>query len=237
MINKGKVLGIMQPYFLPYIGYFQLISNCNEFVIYDDVQYTKKGWLNRNRLASGQNTFLVTINISKHNETSLIESILISKEFSRDKLFRRISGAYAGSRYKEEIDGLMRDIIMFQTDFLFEYVYNSIEVLAGTLGIKTPLIISSTIGDFKELRSEEKVMQICQCLGAKVYLNPAGGIHLYSSKRFADNAITLKAFESKLAKVDLDNSVGTTLSIVNSLYREGIEQTSLRVCEARLTQN
>jgi WbqC-like protein family len=221
----------MQPYFFPYIGYFQLINNCSEFIIYDDVQYTKKGWINRNKVASGQNVFPITINISKHKEASLIKNILISKEFSREKLFRRISGANAGSQYKAEVDGLIREIIMFQTDFLFEYLFHSIKVLSGLLDINTPLKISSEVGDFEHLKGEDKVIQICNQLGAKVYLNPMGGMHLYSKKRFSDHGMSLKGFESKLAPIDMDNSERVTLSIVNSLYKEGIVRTSARARE------
>ena len=49
MIDSGRTLGIMQPYFLPYIGYWQLLSAVDQFVVYDNIKYTKKGWINRNR--------------------------------------------------------------------------------------------------------------------------------------------------------------------------------------------
>ena len=221
----------MQPYFFPYIGYFQLINDCSEFIIYDDVQYTKKGWINRNKIASGQNVFPITINVSKHEERVLIRDIRISNDFSRERLFRRISGANSGSPFKAEVDGLIREIIMFQTESLFEYLFHSIVVLSDLLGIKTPLRISSEVGDFKHLKGEDKVIQICRQLEADVYLNPMGGMHLYSKKRFSDHGMLLKGFESKLAPTDMDNSEHVTLSIVNSLYKEGIVRTSARARE------
>lgn len=181
----------MQPYFLPYIGYFQLINDVDQFVIYDDVQFTKKGWINRNYLTSNSGPWLFSIPVSSSSEIALISEKRIAPEFSRSKLISRIEQNYSKSATSEKLLRV-REIINFESDNLFEYIRFSLIEMSKEVSIDFSRIIpSSSLGDFKRFKGQDKVIQICHSLNADVYVNPIGGKTLYDEKTFETNGIQL----------------------------------------------
>ena len=92
-------LAIMQPYFLPYIGYFQLIAAVDQFIVYDNIKYTKKGWINRNRLLQNGTDTVFSIPLSKDSDALDIRERQIAADFRRDKLLKQIAEAYRKAPY------------------------------------------------------------------------------------------------------------------------------------------
>ena len=190
-------LAIMQPYFLPYIGYFQLIKAADVFVLYDNIKYTKKGWINRNRMLQNGSDVMFSLPLKKDSDSLDVVQRELAADFNRDKLLNQFRGAYQKAPYFHQTMLLIEDIIRFEDTNLFANLYNSIVQICNYLGIKTNIRISSTINIDHTLQGQDKVLALCQATDAKAYLNTIGGIELYSKKIFQDKGIELKFIKSK----------------------------------------
>lgn len=193
-------LAIMQPYFMPYLGYFQLLNTVDQFVIYDNIQYTKKGWVNRNRILSGGKDMLFTIPLRKDSDYLNICERYIADELStkwKTKFLNQIKSNYKKSLYFEQFYNVLEDIIDFDSPNLFEFIDNSIRIICKYMRIDTDLIISSELPEegYRHLKGECRVKAICGALGADVYVNPIGGISLYSKESFYEAGIKLRFIE------------------------------------------
>jgi hypothetical protein len=186
------ILGIMQPYFLPYIGYFQLIHSCDCFVIYDNIQYTKKGWINRNRYLLNGKDALFSLSLVKGHDYLNVNERFLSQEHKREKLLSCMQNAYAKAPNIKKILPLIADIINCPEENLFKYVYYSVISICEYLDIKTNIVVSSQIEIDHSLKSEQKVIAICKALEASVYINPIGGMELYQRESFTREGISLK---------------------------------------------
>lgn len=194
-----KTVTIMQPYFLPYIGYWQLMSGVDEFVVYDDIQYTKKGWVNRNRyLVNGEAKYF-TLPLKKDSDFLDVRDRYLSDNWSQErrKILARIDGAYRRRPYFQNTMPLIEEIFLYEDGNLFAFIYHSIEKIAGYLGLSTPLIISSTLEVERSTKGAERVKAICKQRGAAVYVNPPGGRDLYDADDFSHSGVTLKFLESE----------------------------------------
>lgn len=188
-------LSIMQPYFFPYLGYWQLIASGDCFVIYDDVNFIKGGWINRNRyLYQGEaKYFNITMSGAspnkKINEIALMQS---SRFHPGKKLLSTLQMAYQKAPMYREIIPLLETIILYPEDNLARYLEYSIRSLCEYLEIPTKILVSSQIPQKdSSLAKEKKVLDICRCLGADTYINAIGGQALYSRKEFEQAGIRL----------------------------------------------
>lgn len=217
MQNELK-LAIMQPYFLPYIGYFQLINAVDVFVIYDNIQYTKKGWFNRNRFLQNGKDVLFSIPLKKDSDYLNVDKRFISSEFDKKKLIAQLQNAYSKAPHVKETMLLIEKIVMYNDDNLFNYIFNSVKEVCNYLDIKTKLVVSSNIDINQELKSEKKVIEICKAMNAAKYINPIGGIELYDKLEFKSNGIDLKFIKPKnIEYKQFDNAFVLWLSIVDVL--------------------
>lgn len=209
-------LAIMQPYFFPYIGYWKLINIVDTFVVYDNIEYTKKGWVNRNRILSNGNEFLFTIPLKKDSDYKYIVEREISLNFDKKKFLCQIENFYSKAPYFEVVLPLIYDIVMFDDNNLFNYLFNSIKKTSDYLGLRLKFVISSHIEIDHNLKSQDKVIAICKALNTKEYYNPIGGIELYSKQKFEEESICLKFIKSKdlSYKQFNDNYIGQ-LSIID----------------------
>lgn len=192
-------IAVMQPYFLPYIGYFQLIGAVDKFVVYDNIEYTKKGWINRNRmLVNGKDQFF-TIPLKKDSDFLNVNQRVIAESFQKErlKLVGRIKGAYSKAPYFKTVSPLINKILTCKEDNLFKFIYCSLTFICEFLNIETELVISSEIPIDHSLKSQAKVIALCKTLGATKYINPIGGTDLYSKKTFKENQIELNFLQSK----------------------------------------
>ncbi|MDR2955145.1 MAG: WbqC family protein [Prevotella sp.] len=189
-------IGIMQPYFLPYIGYFQLMNAVDKYVIYDNIQYTKKGWINRNRILQNGKDVLITIPVEKDSDYLDIKDRNVSQNFDKKKLLNQIRESYRKAPYFQEIMPLIEDIVNYEECNLAKYIYNSIDKIRIFLGINTELIVSSTIDTDHSLKGQDKVIALCKTLDAKNYYNAIGGQALYDKDEFAKENINLNFLSS-----------------------------------------
>lgn len=189
---------IMQPYFFPYIGYFQLISAVDEFVIYDNIKYTKKGWINRNRILVNGSDALISIPLKKDSDSLDVVQRELAADFDKTKLINQIKNAYIKSPQFKEVFPLIESIIRYEENNLFKYIFNSICKICDHIGINTKFIISSEIKIDHTLKAQDKVISLCKERGFDVYINPIGGAELYSGDSFNEHSIDLKFIQSNI---------------------------------------
>jgi len=186
----------MQPYFLPYIGYFQLISEVDVFVVYDDIKYTKKGWINRNRLLLNGKDTLFTLPLASASDALDIQDRRISPGFDRSSLLNQFRGAYAKSPQFASVFPWLSGLVAQEGDNLFDYILESILKVRTLLELGAEVIRSSAIPHEPALSGKDRVLGICQSLGASTYVNPIGGIELYDRSDFRDHGVDLRFLRS-----------------------------------------
>jgi hypothetical protein len=190
-------LAIMQPYFLPYIGYFQLIGAVDTFIVYDNIKYTKKGWINRNRYLRDGTDEMFSLALRKDPDSLPISERALTSEFSRDKLLNKFRAAYARAPQFAPTMAVLEDIVHCAESNLFDYLHNSIVKVCKHLELKTQILVSSEINIDHSLKGQEKVLALCQTMGARTYVNAIGGTELYARADFASLGVDLKFIQSK----------------------------------------
>lgn len=221
-------LAIMQPYFLPYIGYFQLLHAVDKFVVYDNIEFTKKGWIHRNRILVNGADAYISLMLKKDSDYLHVRERVLSEEFEKEKerIIRRIEAAYKKAPFFPETIPLIREVIHYNDKNLFNYVYHSIGRMRDHLDIDTELIISSEVGINHNLKGKEKVVSICRELGATNYINPIGGTELYKKEEFIEKKIELSFLYSGTNRYEqFNNEFVPWLSIVDVLMFNGKERT------------
>ena len=209
-------LAIMQPYFFPYIGYFQLINVVDKFVVYDNIQYTKKGWINRNRFLRNKKDTIFTIPIKKDSDFLNVTERSISDVYNRDKLIFQLKMAYQKAPFFKENITIIEEIIQYKSSNLFEYIHYSILKINNFLDIDTEVITSSRMDINHDLKSQDKVIAICKSLDTSVYINPIGGVNLYNKIDFLNHNINLLFLEPKEIQYNqFNNNFISNLSIID----------------------
>ena len=187
----------MQPYFFPYIGYFQLIAAVDTFIVYDNIKYTKKGWINRNRMLQNGKDAMFSLPLKSDSDYLDVCERELASDFNRDKLLNQFRGAYLRASYFEQVFPLVEQIVRYEDANLFRYTYHSISRICEYLGITTEIKVSSDIAIDHNLKNQDKVLDLCGAVGANVYVNAIGGKELYSKEVFLDKNIALKFIQSK----------------------------------------
>ena len=193
-------LGIMQPYFFPYLGYFQLINAVDKYVVYDDVAYIKGGWINRNNILLNNKAHLITLPLENSSSFRNINEIEITKnEKVKSKLLKTINAAYLKAPYFKEIMPMIENLIINNTNIAL-LNYNLIVDINNYLGVNTEIILSSNIKKNNELKAQDKVLHINKLLNSDTYYNAIGGMELYDRNVFKQNGIELKFLKMKEVK-------------------------------------
>jgi hypothetical protein len=222
-----KNIAIMQPYFMPYIGYFQLIKSVDEFIIYDNIQYTKKGWINRNRILVNGKDQIITLPIKKDSDYLNVAERELSESWEKDKnkMINIIKSSYSKSPYFKESSELIFECLNNSEKNLFKFIYDSIIIINEYLGIKTSIIISSSIDANHTLKSQDKVLSLCKAQNADVYINSIGGVELYDKTIFKENGIDLNFIKSNpINYKQFNNEFIPWLSIIDVLMFNSKEQ-------------
>lgn len=212
-------LAIMQPYLFPYIGYFQLISAVDKFVIYNDVNFINKGWINRNRILVNGKDYLFRVNLSGASQNKLINEITVLNELRNTEVFlETIKHSYSKAPYYNVIVELIKKILSIKEERLDKFIANSLFEITAYLGIKTELIFSSDLKKNNNLRGQDKILEICKLLKASEYLNPIGGTDIYNKEKFRENGIKLYFLKTKaIAYEQFKNEFVPNLSIIDVL--------------------
>lgn len=183
----------MQPYFLPYIGYWQLMASVDVFVVYDNIQYTKKGWINRNRFLLNGKAETFSLPLKKDSDFLHVSQRHLADGFALEKprLIRRFESAYRNGPCFEQGMEVLDSALAGESSNLFEFIYQSIVAVRSLLGITSVLVTSSSFTLDPALKGQDRVIALCQALRAERYINPIGGMGLYDRDAFAEKGIEL----------------------------------------------
>lgn len=218
-------LGIMQPYFFPYLGYWQLINAVDKYVVYDDVTFIKGGWISRNNILLNGTGHMITLQLDNASSFRNINEIAISVNVkARTKILKTIEQAYKKAPFYEKIMPMLENLIM-NSKMISELNYEAILCINHYIGIDTEILLSSQIEKDCSLKGEEKVIHICNRLGADAYYNAIGGIELYHQAHFLKN--NLELFFVKMRDVSYkqyDNEFVPNLSIIDVLMFNPVEK-------------
>ena len=218
-------LAIMQPYFLPYIGYYQLIASADVFVVYDDIKYTKKGWINRNRMLINGAGVIFSLPLKKGSDFLSIVDRRLAADFNRERLLNQIKSAYRSAPYFAQTFQLVAQVVRHDDENLFRFLHHSIVKTCEHLGIATEIRISSAIAIDPDLKSQEKVLALCEAIGATTYINAIGGMDLYSKDAFLEKSVELQFIQSQPFEFpQFGDAFVPWLSIIDVMMFNSIEE-------------
>jgi hypothetical protein len=221
-------IGIMQPYLFPYISYFQLINAVDKFVIHDDVQYIKGGWINRNRIQVNDKDYLFTFSLKKDSSFKNINTRIFSDRFNKEKVnfLKVIQNNYKNAPYFSVAYPLLINIFDFKEANTSLFISNSLKPICNYLEIKTPILLASELKKNNALKNQNRVINICHILKADTYINPIGGRELYSREEFKLNNISLFFLETKEIVYEYKKKhFIPNLSIIDIIMFNSIEKT------------
>ncbi|MES2544084.1 MAG: WbqC family protein [Bacteroidota bacterium] len=209
-------IAIMQPYFFPYIGYFQLINSVDVFVVYDDVNFIKQGWIHKNRILSNKESYSISLQLTGVSSFKKINEISIGG--NRHKALKTIEESYKKAPYFTEVYPIVATIFSEKENNLSGFLVFALKQIAGFLEINTKFMISSQIEKNNSLKGKDKVLEICSLLNADEYINAIGGQELYDKAEFSEKNIGLHFIQSKpIVYKQFANDFVPWLSIIDVL--------------------
>jgi hypothetical protein len=219
-------IGVMQPYFFPYIGYWQLLNTVDEYVIFDDVNYIKKGWINRNNILLNGKSKRINLHIKDASQNRLIKDTKLAQTDEDNKILLEVlKQSYHKAPYYEQVIYLVKEILDYKTDNLSEYLTNQIIQVCNYLDIRTKILLSSDIEKDNSLKGEEKIIEICKKRNADTYINAIGGKELYQHERFRKENMELKFLKTRNVNYkQFDNEFVPYLSIIDVMMFNEKEQ-------------
>lgn len=225
MQSKNKIISIMQPTFLPWLGYFNMIKKSDIFVFFDDVQVTKRSWQTRNRIKTSSGEHFITIPVKKGNSRSLIKDceICIDEKW-KDKFFKTLHNSYIKSEhYQSEID-FIKKIFLKDNKKLSDFNSHIIKSICERLEIKTKFIFSSDLNS--QGTKDEYLSLICKELNGDQYLSAQGSKQYIETGRnfFSEQQINVTYNEYKHPQYkQLYGDFVSHLAIIDAIFNIGIK--------------
>lgn len=211
-------VAVMQPYFLPYIGYFQLIASVDMFVVCDNLQYAKQGWINRNRMLVNGTARLFSLPLQRGSSFAAISGRTLAAGFKPTELLERFHAAYRLAPFYPASRGLLATALDNDERNLFVYVQQSINFLCAHLGIRTEFRLLSELPIDHSLKRNSKLFSICEAVGAKTYVNAIGGMGYFSEEEFRHRGMALRFLKPRpMVYEQFGNAFVPWLSIVDCL--------------------
>jgi hypothetical protein len=188
-----KKIAIMQPYLFPYPGYFQLIHSVDTLVIYDDVQFIKGGWINRNFLLMNGQPSLFTFSVANGSTFSLIKERQFSALFDKERknFFKTLKTIYHKAPLYHSVVNLVEKTLNTDERSVTNVIAKSIEHIAQYLSMDTQILLSSQLEQDRSLKGTDRVVELCHRLKAQCYINAIGGQALYDKHRFKEEGLDL----------------------------------------------
>jgi len=206
----ADTIAIMQPYFIPYAGYFRLFAASDLFVAYDCVQFPRRGWVHRNRLIdrSGSLRWL-TLPLRKPPQDVLIRDLQFPAD-AEALMAERLRPFDIGATPTERVGELIAVIRRIEGTPV-DYILRTLECIADHLELPHNMIRSSSLNLPSSLRGQDRILEIARQTGARRYVNAPGGRELYDPAAFASAGIELHF---------LPDYLGLSSSILSQIMRE-----------------
>jgi hypothetical protein len=192
-------LAIMQPYFFPYVGYFQLIGAVDKFVFYDDVNFIKNGWINRNRLYLAGDVRYITVPLSGASPFEKINQVaVLPGDGWRQKMLESVRHSYSKAPHFEVVNELLSSVVLANEHRIGELAKKSVIAVCDYLGLQTEFVMTSVDYANESLSGTERVLDICAREGARDYINLPGGRALYDDGVFRNRGLALHFIQPRL---------------------------------------
>ena len=220
---------VMQPYFLPYLGYWQMLNAVDQFVVYDDVQYVNRSWMNRNKIQTLQGPMWISLPMKKApRETLICNSFVDGSKYGAfwEGVQARLQLGYKGSEFFDDAQDWVAQLSGLSVNqSLGNLLYEHMQVVCDRLSIDTQLVLSSGLRVSKEWNRSLRLMKIGAALHCYEYVNSPGGRALYSAEEFAEQGIQLSFFQPQLNEVFVEwEGQDVCLSILDNIARFGEER-------------
>lgn len=206
-------IAIMQPYFIPYAGYFRLFCAADLFVIYDCVQFIRRGWIHRNQLPNinGDLNWL-TLPLKKAPQDVIIKDLEFADNY-QSSWNERISSFPQLNATEFKQNPLYNTIQQLDSSPL-EYIVSTLQITCHTLGLPFAVEYSSKLDIPETVKGEERIIEIAKNFGATEYINLSGGKTLYNADKFKHHGLDLLflseysgSYDSILQRLISDNPV------------------------------
>ena len=222
VVRNNVKIAIMQPYFFPYIGYYQLIHQVDVLIFTDDYKYSKNNWINRNRIIQNKEVKYLTIPLDKASDYSNISKRTLASSYSHVKTMDTLKNAYQAKNYYSEVYEVIEQIILNKEKNLYRYLENSLKKLLFNFNIEKEIMKTSDFSLNLGLTGEEKIIKICRKIGATTYVNLPGGKLLYNKLKFAEQGIDLKFIAPKIISYQQEKgNFIPNLSVLDMLFNVG----------------
>lgn len=211
-------IAIMQPYFLPYIGYFQLMSAADKFVLLDDVNFINRGWINRNRIAVNGEPCWMTMPLARASQNRLINEIEIMADTSwKRKMLRTVELNYRDAPCLSEVLSLFSEMLEDAHGSLSVFLYRQLKRMSEYLGLTVRIEKTAAVYPKNGKAGQDRILDICRREGADSYINLPGGRDLYDAEPFVAAGIELLFLEPKFSEMNLQygGNEGPVLSILD----------------------
>ena len=189
------ILGAMQPYFFPYLGYFDLIYNTDRWIVFDVSQYIRHGWVNRNRVLHPQKEWwYIIVPLQKHGIETPINEIVICNDYDwKVAIVRQLSHYKKKAPFYKGTLSLIEDCFAKEEPLLYKLNIYILEKICSLLEIPFNYSVFSEmnlkLGPIES--TGDWALRICEALGATTYINPPGGRSLYDPQKFQEKGIKL----------------------------------------------
>lgn len=227
LVKEEMKIAVMQPYLFPYIGYFQMIKAVDKFVFYDDVNFIKKGWINRNRILNNGKDLVFTVPISSISQNVLInksEIRLIEYHSWKEKFFKTITYNYKKAPFYSDVFPMIQKVLNSDFQIISQLAILSVTAVSDYLQLDTEFIIASESYNNKELERQQRLIYICKQESAIQYINAIGGQSLYSKEAFANEGVSLNFIQSLPCEYkQFDDSFVPWLSIIDVLMFNSVD--------------
>ena len=210
---------IMQPYFFPYLGYFQRAVVVDKFMFFGDDNFKKGGWVNRNRILINGEAHYFTLSIIKASSNKMIKDLeIVAEPRNRNKIIKSIKSNYFKAPMFKEIMPLLEELISDPEKNLSLYIESAFRSLCEYLDINVSFLRSSEIKIDQTLECQDKVIDILKKLEVTEFINPIGGAALYSKDIFKENGMKLNFIKMKeITYGQFGNKFVPDLSIIDVL--------------------
>lgn len=209
-------LAVMQPYLFPYAGYFQLIYAADIFLIYDDVSYIRRGFVNRNNILAPSGVIRFTISVPGASQNKLFSELKFSQNVG--KTLRTIENSYAKAPYFEEVFPIISETLTLEDRSIASVCQKGFESVFSYIGIEKQFKKTSELDYDRSVCARDRLINLCHKFSADCYINAPGGRKLYSWQDFSKKGIDLNFVESLPFKYSQGkNNFTSGLSIIDIL--------------------
>lgn len=236
----ARTLAVMQPYLFPYLGYFQLIAAADVFVLGDDLQYVRSGWVNRNRILHNGEAKLISFPLKKDRFQLQINQRQLCDHFSDEapRLIDLLAESYGEAPYFAQVMPLLERLIRFPQQNIALYAEHAIREMCAYLHIVTPILRSSDLILGSAADKQERIIRIAHTFEATTFITPEGGSVIYDRDHFARNGLLVRFFRmNPVAYQQFGQPFVANLAIIDVLMFNCVEQVQQMLTEYGLDKN